>query len=719
MKMNDQKIKFYKSNDRDTVRYVSDTTVIEECLQNGRFIQLYQSSSGQVQREIVVSNMPMKDMVYHTKPYDPLVFPLNTFNLVIDGQSLHNEWTWADSFQRKGSREGTEEAVIKLVHNIRPITVQVITTLDGTSVITRQLDITNTGASPAALSEVSVLSGMLWHNQYFFNIPYDYSNKHTYSLGYFRSQIQGEEGNFVWQPLTSETYRIEKSRGNMFYNPYFIIRNEVNGECYFIALAWSENYFAEFTVDRVNQSLYFNIGPDGPKPLRVIASGETVTSPKVHICPMRSNIDDAVEKWYGHLRKSVIPPYPAKKKHFTIAGRVIEEPGDWILREIDIAAEMGIEAFMVDAGWYGREFGAWWKLRGDWFEGSFLPKGGIRSIRDYVHKKGMLFGIWLEPECLVEESETYKEHPEWKLKSEYSGNSGHYKMIDLSNTEAAKHVEDTILRIIGDYKLDFYKTDYNQRVPEGGLHLQDGYLENEAWRHYQVIYNIYDRVLKEYPDTLLESCAAGGGRLDLGMMSRFHYGCQSDFSYFPRSIRSINALTLFLPPEALCYYHNHFTFAHEMTDLDTHLRITLFARPIFVGFGAQNTERSGVYFDKTRKYIELSIGFCRSIMDNQPAVYHHTPFIGVDVPAEWCVLEYAEKNKSKGYIGLFRLGSALQECEYIMKPRGVDLSRNYEVTLDNYSHSFISSGFDLANKGIVIRLENANTSELIFYSICN
>lgn len=714
--MENTKIKFYENNGRNTVRYVSDTTVYEECLQNGRFIQLYRSSTGQEQRENILNNLPAKDLVYESKKYDPMIYPIDTFKLEIDGQSLHNQWTWVESFTRPGKNEGTEEAVIKLRHKIRPVTVNVVTCLDGSVVLTRYLEIANTGSSPVALSRISVLSGMLWDNRYCFELPFDKSKKSIYSLGYFRSQIQGEEGNFVWQPLTSEIFLIEKSRGNMFYNPYFIVKNEVSGECFFIALAWSENYSAAFAFDRVNNVLSFNIGPDGPSPLRVIAPGETINSPKVHIGPMRGNIDKCIENWYRHVRESVIPPRPADKKMYTVAGRVVEEPGDWILREIDIAAEMGVEAFMVDAGWYGKEFGRWTKLRGDWYEGDFLPEGGIKAMCDYAHNKGMLFGMWMEPECLMESSETFANHPEWKLESDLTGHTDHYNLIDLSNAEAARYVEESITRVIREYKLDFYKTDYNQRVPEGGLNARDGFAENEAWRHYDAIYGIYERVLKEFPDILMESCASGGGRLDLGIMSRFHYGCQSDFSYFPRSIRSINGLTLFLPPESLCYYHNHLSFAHEMTDLDTHLRVTLFAIPIYVGFGAQNAERKGIYFKKTHKYIELAKGFCRSIMSDHPNVYHHTPYIGINEPEEWCILEYGSQDKLKGYAGLFRLGSDNGKNEYIFKPRGIDCSRNYTVTTDNNNTTFSISGSELAGEGLNVYLESPNTSELILYT---
>lgn len=75
-------------------------------------------------------------------------------------------------------------------------------------------------------------------------------------------------------------------------------------------------------------------------------------------------------------------------------------------------------------------------------------------------------------------------------------------------------------------------------------------------------------------------------------------------------------------------------------------------------------------------------------------VYHHTPDIGVMSPAEWCVLEYGTPDRSRGYAGVFRLGSGA--AEYRVRLRGVDASADYEVTLDNGSQVFRTSGRDLA-----------------------
>lgn len=701
-------LSFYKSGERPAARYVSDMAVHEEALEHGRWIGLYWSATGHVHRENVATKLP---------GMDSLARPLHAFELEIDGQSMHNRWDWVGASRRPGSRLGTAESVVQLRHQVRPVTLKVVTRVDGSPILVRYLAITNTGNSPAALASVSSWSGVLWNtptepSNHYKNInpAFNERKRAKYALGYLASEEWGEEGDFTWRPLPPENFRIErKAHGRSWGSPYFVVRNEVTGELFFIGLAWSGNYMAEF-AHRHDSLLSFRVGPLAPAPLRVIAPGETVVSPEVHMGPMHGSLDDAVARWHRHMRASVVPPRPKSKAMYTIAGRVVEEPDKWILKEVDIAAEIGIEGFMVDAGWYGDTFAHWWDQRGDWSEGRWLP-GGIAGIRKHVHKRGMLFGLWHEAEAISRKSQLYREHPEWMLRTDDGRECA--ETLDLANPEAAKSFAGAIRRIVKDLKLDFYKLDYNVRTGEGGQTVANGYAESESWRHMEVLCRAYDEVLKACPSICLENCAGGGGRNDLGMLSRFHYACESDWSVFPYSIRAINALSLFIPPEAICYYHNHIRHAHQTADLDTHLRVTLFGVPIYVGFGAQNADRTTAYFQKAKRYIALHKGFCRPVLAASPVVYHHTPDIGLFKQTDWCVLEYAMPDRSRGYAGVFKLTNATSE--YRLRLRGVDAGADYEVTLDNVSRTFRMSGRDLALNGLPIALDSALTSELVMY----
>jgi alpha-galactosidase len=698
---------------RRAVRLCSATTVLEEALEHGRWIGLYWSASGQVQREQTAAELP---------GLDALALPLHTFELGIDGQSLHNRWEWGDAMQRPGPRPGTVESVVELRHQVRPITVRVVTRLDGTPFLARYLEIVNTGSAPAALHHVAPWSGLLWNTG---AVPCSVNPAltanpsaltHTaYRVGYFAGHHWGEEGDFRWHAVNEETFRIEQAgTGRGFGAPYVIVDNGVNGQRFMLALAWSGNWRADVSL-RNQSALAVRLAPLAPAPLRVLSPGEMVTSPEVHLGLWHGTLDSAVAAWHAHIRTSVNPPRPPGKAMYTVAGRVVEEPGEWIHREIDLAADVGVEAFMVDAGWYGETFSKWWELRGDWHEGDWLP-GGLAGIRDYCHGKGLLFGLWHEAEALTHTSRTGAEHPEWFLTTDDDRACG--ETLNLAHPEAARFFEETVLRLVRDYRLDFYKLDYNVDAREGGQMLCDGFAESEFWRHHEVLYRTYDRVRREYPDICLEGCASGGSRNDIGMLARFHYLCESDWSVHPYAIRALNALTLFIPPEALCYYHNHVNWgsqmqAHQMADADTHLRVSLFALPIFVGFGAQNADHDAEFFRKTRRYVELHTGFCRPVLAGHPTVYHHTPDIGLSMPAPWCVLEYAARDRSRGYAGVFKL--AHDNEPYRLRLRGVDCAADYDVTLDNATQTWRMPGHTLAQEGLHIELDAALTSELVLY----
>ena len=709
-------ISFYQSKARPAARYVSAEGVCEEALQDTRWIGLYWSASGQVQRENVTAELP---------GIKTLEIPLHAFELEIDGQDLRNGWEWVGSVERNGER-GTREAVVELRHKIRPVTVKIVTRMDGTPFFVRHLEITNTGKAAASLSRVSPWAGNLWSwgaAGHWGELPQDHQN--PFSLGWYDSVCQGSEGNFLWENLPKGTRRIEGANGRSgFGNPFVMLKNNLTGETAILSLAWSGNWYAEFWNDPYrdlsNQplrgvNLGFSMGPQGPAPQRVIEPGETIKTPETHLGVLHGSDDDAVAAWHAHLRASVIPPRPVGKEMYSIAGRVVEEQGSWIHKEIEIAAEVGAEAFMVDAGWYGDEFGSWWDNRGDWQVGKWLP-GGLKACRDLCHKHGMLFGLWMEPECVGPKAKLLQEHPEWLLRTDQgrevsAGAADH--VLDLANPEAAEFFQKEVVRVIREHKLDFFKIDYNIMIREGGQHHRNGFSESENWRHCETLYATFDQVRREMPEVALECCAAGGGRNDLGIMSRFHYACESDFSMFPRSIRAINGLTRFLPPESLCYYHNHMPNAHQKADLDTHLRVILFAQPIFVGFGGQDADRTTPYFQKTLRYIKLAKDFTAPVLKSKPVVYHHTPDIGLCAPAEWCVLEYAAPDQSCGYVGVFKLAGG--RAEYRLCLRGVDAAATYQITLDNRQRVLRLTGQELLLQGIPIALDAANTSELVMY----
>ena len=114
---------------------------------------------------------------------------------------------------------------------------------------------------------------------------------------------------------------------------------------------------------------------------------------------------------------------------------------------------------------------------------------------------------------------------------------------------------------------------------------------------------------------------------------------------------------------------------------------------------------------RVRHMVQLYKGFVRPFM-SQGRIYHHTPAFEGPEPQGWGVLELASRDRSRAIAGLFQL-SAPRRSEYLLRLRGLDVSRRYRVTWDNTGHSCELDGLALMHQGLPVRLEGALTSELL------
>ena len=53
--------------------------------------------------------------------------------------------------------------------------------------------------------------------------------------------------------------------------------------------------------------------------------------------------------------------------------------------------------------------------------------------------------------------------------------------------------------------------------------------------------------------------------------------------------------------------------------------------------------------------------------------------------------------------------------EITIKAKGADVSKNYKITLDNDRVSFVVSGRELKQTGIVVNIPSPMSSELVLY----
>ncbi len=687
-----------------TVSYRSGMVVYEESLIGGCFCGRGWNGSGYVS--------------YYDGRIDPYSHAMpQAFWLEVDGQLLHSDWQWGGLEEAPAERTGQRHVVVSLTHGIRPVSVKVHTVLDGTPILTRWLEVTSTGERPAALSAAGSWSGVLQRTNRWRSLI-EGRGVPLYSLGYFDHTHWGHEGDFQWHDMPAAGYRVDgRYRRDRHRHPMFVLRNNATGEHFVCQLAWSGGYGFEFDLyadhDTTEQPafMHFRAGPDSPAPLRVIAPGETVSTPQVHLGVTFGDLDGAVQAMHEHLRKSVFLPQARGRGGWVESGigPEIEITAEEVVHAIDCAAECGAEVFFVDASWYAEPRSNWWDTVGDWEVNLNRFPEGLTPFRERARAKGLLFGLWMDAERLGDKSRVFSQHPEW-LAEAYDGEKRLGGLIDLTNPEAARWMEDQIARVIEQNELDFFRLDHNTHPGPGIRILRDGYMENGYLRYFEALYGVYDRLRARFPEVIFENCAGGGGRTDIGLVSRFCHTWVTDWQLAPRSFAITNGMTMALPPEyvdRLIGGQSGYTVA----DFDFQVRLLMFVRPT-IGFPKpMGAEWNPHMLARMTHWVGLYKDFVRPFMSTG-RVYHHTPCVPGPEPQGWGVLELASEDRTKAVCGLFQL-SAATEPEYLLRLRGLDVSRRYKVTFDNSGRSCEVDGFALMKQGLTVRIEGALSSELL------
>ncbi|MBU6361214.1 MAG: alpha-galactosidase [Chloroflexi bacterium] len=691
----------YGTEPDPTISYRTALTVYEESFIKGRLVGRGWNGAGFLN--------------FYDGRFDPAQHAApQAFWLEVDGQLLASDWEWIGFEKTKNGAHCT----ITLKHSIRPIMVKVHTQLDGTPVLTRWLEVTNTGAHHAALSTAYSWSGVLLKtNRWQMHLPNNTSP--LYTIGYMDNPHWGNEGDFQWHDLPTAGYRIDgRYRRDRHRHPMFVLRNNVTGEMFIGQLAWSGGYSFEFdldadagTTDRAAR-VWFRAGPDAPPPQRILAPGETVMTPELHMGLVIGDLDMAINAMHTHLRRSVFMPQPRGRGGWIESGigPEVEITSEYVLHSIDAAADFGAEVFFIDASWYAPPHADWRTTVGDWQVDLARFPDGMKPFRERAHDKGMLWGLWMDAERIAKNSRVAQSHSDW-VGTAYDGEKRLSDVLDLTNPAAAKWMENQISGVIETYACDFFRLDYNVAgMKEGIRNVRDGYIESGYWRYYEALYAIYDRLRARYPNVIFESCAGGGGRTDIGMVRRFSHTWVTDWQIAPRAFAITNGMTMALPPE----YVDRLVggqMGHSTADYDFQWRLLMFVRPTLAFFHPLGASWNPLVLARTRHFIQLYKDFVRPFMSTGH-IYHHTPMVRNPEPNGWGVLELASQDSTRAICGLFQL-SAPSQPEYLLRLRGLDVGKRYRVTFDSSGQMCEIEGYVLTKQGIMVRLEGALTSELI------
>ena len=289
-----------------------------------------------------------------------------------------------------------------------------------------------------------------------------------------------------------------------------------SGEVWALHLGWSGNHEA-FVDALASGQTVIGAGELLEPGEIVLAPGEAYRTPTAYAAYAADGLDGVSTRFHEWMRARAQHPSSPRPVVLNTWEAVYFAHDLANLSELaDVAAEIGVERFVLDDGWFGHRRNDRAGL-GDWWVDPAAWPDGLGPLIDHVRGLGMQFGLWVEPEMVNEDSDLIREHPDWISRPE--GRTPiewrFQQVLDLANPEAWEHVLGSIDALLTEYPIAYLKWDQNRDQLELG---HDG----AASTHAQTLaaYRLFDELKRRHPGVEIESCSSGGARVDLGVLQR-------------------------------------------------------------------------------------------------------------------------------------------------------------------------------------------------------
>ena len=318
-----------------------------------------------------------------------------------------------------------------------------------------------------------------------------------------------------------------------------------HGSVWGVHLAWSGDHsaYAERRPDgRAVLAAGELLGPDEV----VLEPGASYRTPDVLAVWSDRGLDGLADRLHAHVRAR--PGHPRRPRPVVLntwEAVYFDHRLDRLRELADVAAGLGVERFVLDDGWFlGRRHDR--AGLGDWVVDPAVWPAGLGPLVTHVRGLGMEFGLWVEPEMVNEDSDLYRAHPDWALRT----TNGlpvrwrHQQVLDLQVPAAFEHVLTRLDALLTDDDIGYLKWDHNRDLV-GASH------DGRPAVHGQTlaVYRLLDELRARHPHVEIESCASGGARVDLGILARTDRVWASDTNDALERQTIQRWTQLLLPPE--------------------------------------------------------------------------------------------------------------------------------------------------------------------------
>jgi alpha-galactosidase len=381
-------------------------------------------------------------------------------------------------------------------------------------------------------------------------------------------------------------------------------RVDTGAGAYVCGIEWSGNWTAAFEAGE--DGLRMQAGME--KTHFVLHPGERVRTPRVLVLDWEGERSEANAQFrqlvYEHyaLDRSGQRPQPVVfcNTCFTRGGGWLNETtADNQISLINAYAPLGLEALLTDAGWFE---GGWPEGAGNWTPRKDHYPDGMGPVAQAAKDKGMIYGLWFEPERVMAGTALHLEHPEWLLSAPGGG------VTYLANF-ALKEVQDYFFEIVKGFMelpgFRVYRQDFNMDpLPYWSASDAEDRQGVSEMHYVEGLYAYWERIHETWPDALMEECASGGHRIDLGTVMRMHVHQKSDYWFDDEADNaSLFAVSAYLP--------NNVIAAH-LRELDDYSFHSTLASSLCLGWIADDpafdAARGKALLERYREVRHLLVG---------------------------------------------------------------------------------------------------------------
>ncbi len=414
--------------------------------------------------------------------------------------------------------EQDEEADSLLVHLEDTLTglrlTALYTVFAGSGVITRSLQLENAGTSPLTVTSLLSASVPLWNgNLDIIHLSGAWARERAVK------RIPAGEGEF----------RISSARGASGHeeNPFLAVcehnADEFTGSVWAVSLVYSGSFMASCRIDNFGHArLSAGMNPDVFSWL--LNPGESLVSPEAVLVYSDSGMNGMSQKYHELYRRRLARGYWRDRVRPILLnnweGTYFDFNEKRLLNIAEKAAQIGVELFVLDDGWFGKRNSDNCSL-GDWVENREKLPSGLAGLSEKIHAMGLQFGLWFEPEMVSPDSDLYRIHPDWCLHVDGRPRTEARQqlILDLSRPEVQDYIISAVSAVLSSVRIDYVKWDMNRNMTEAFSGLLPPERRKETQHRYMLgLYHVLETVTSSFPEILFESCSGGGGRFDPGML---------------------------------------------------------------------------------------------------------------------------------------------------------------------------------------------------------